>query len=375
MVLIPIIILVAIIAVLMYYNWSIHNKIKAFSNINQKINSLNVLQDFMNVIGEDVSVEDKIGKINDTLIERFEIKYSTIVAFDGAEYVIKATNVDAKHWETLKNLHTDDLFKESIANATSKYVTVENDEDTLSYQKLELGRTKSAMFFPLFIDSVYVGFWLIESGEKHAFDKLDVAILEVIKENIIAVLKTVTYQSTIENISRDDLFTNLKSAEYLYGNGKKLIDKYIISTVCMFKIINLPEINKKFSRETGNKILEELSKTIKTSLSNEYIFVRYMGPKFVIVFSGVDPDSVLGFIKDIKKYIEQLKIPYERETEIIAKKATKANKKEKIIENASPKLNFVVSTYYKGTSLDGITKKLEEYIDTANPNESDINYL
>ena len=367
MVLLAIIVLVAIVVTLMIYNMSIHNKIKAFSNINQKINNLNVLQDFMSAIGEDVSVDDKIKKINEILIERFDIKYSTIVAFDGAEYVLKATNVEEKHWETLKNLHTEDLFKESIANATPKYVTIESDEESLPYQKMEFGRAKSAMFFPLYIDSVYIGYWFIESGEKHAFDNMDNAILEVIRENIVAVFKTVSYQSTIENIPRKDLFTGLQSAEYLYGNGKKIIDKYVISTVCMFKVINLPEINQKFSRETGNQIVTEISKTIKSSLSNEYIFVRYMGPKFVIVFSGIEPDSVLSFITDIKKYVERIKVAYEN-------KGEKSSKK-KNITYAKPKLNFVVSTYYKGTSLDGITQKLEEYLDGANSEESDINYI
>ena len=46
------------------------------------------------------------------------------------------------------------------------------------------------------------------------------------------------------------------------------------------------------------------------------------------------------------------------------------NKKE-----ASPKINIIVSTYYKGTALEGLTKKLEEYLDNAPKNENTINYL
>ena len=65
----------------------------------------------MNAIGETSTVEDKIKKINDILIERYEIKYSTIVVFDGAEYQVKASNVDPKHWDALKSLHELDMFK------------------------------------------------------------------------------------------------------------------------------------------------------------------------------------------------------------------------------------------------------------------------
>ena len=47
---------------------------------------------------------------------------------------------------------------------------------------------------------------------------------------------------------RNDQFSGLKSAEYLYGEGKKIIDKSTTSAICLFKIVNLPEINE----EIGN---------------------------------------------------------------------------------------------------------------------------
>ena len=42
---------------------SIHKKIQNFQNINQKITSLNVLQDFMNTISEVTSVDEKIKEL------------------------------------------------------------------------------------------------------------------------------------------------------------------------------------------------------------------------------------------------------------------------------------------------------------------------
>ena len=45
-----------------------------------------------------------------------------------------------------------------------------------------------------------------------------------------------------------------------------------------------------------------------------------------------------------------------------------ANEKMK----AFPRLNFTISTYYKGTGLEEILKKQEEYLDNADINESDI---
>ena len=104
---------------------------------------------------------------------------------------------------------------------------------------MEFGRAKAAMFFPIYIDNVYIGYWIIEGSTPHEFDNVDTTILEVVKNNIVAVLKTVENQSTIEKIVRDDQYSELKTAEYLYTEGKNIIDKYSTSTVCLLKIINI----------------------------------------------------------------------------------------------------------------------------------------
>lgn len=382
MIIAVVVILVLIVIGLIFYNVIIHKKIQKFKNLNQKITNLYVVQDFMNAIGETSTVEDKIKKINDILIERYEIKYSTIVVFDGAEYQVKASNVDPKHWDALKSLHELDMFKDSIESATPKYVTVNNENERLPYQQMEFGRAKSAIFFPLYIDNVYIGYWIIESGTPHDFDNVDTTVLEVIKENIVSVLKTVVHQKTLESIVRKDLFTGLYSEEYLYGEGKKVIDQYTTSTMCMFKITNIQQINKEHSRELGNKVITEVSNFVKSNLATEYVFVRYMGPKFVIAFSGVEADSVADFLNDIKEKVEAMKIQlteeeikmYKLDANIDEKTAKGKSRMEEILnsQTAIPKLNFVISSYYKGTGLEEVLKKMEQYLDTADPNESDI---
>ena len=374
MIIAVVVILVLIVLGLLIYNVSIHKKIQKFKNMNQRITNLYVVQDFMNAIGEASSVEDKIKKINDILIERYEIKYSTIVVFDGAEYQVKASNVDQKHWDSLRTLQNVDMFKDSIESATPKYVTVNNENEKLPYQKMEFGRAKSAIFFPLYIDNVYIGYWIIESGTPHDFDNVDTTVLEVIKENIVSVLKTVVHQKTLESIVRKDLFTGLYSEEYLYGEGKRIIDQYTTSTICMFKIINIQQINQEYCRELGNKVITQISNYVKANLSSEYVFVRYMGPKFVIAFSGVETNGVADFLNEIKEKIEAMHIQLtEEEKEELKLDVKVRNRTVKNNEEiAIPKLNFVISSYYKGTGLDEVLKKLEEYLDNADPNESDI---
>ena len=367
-------ILVAIVIGLLIYNVQIHHKIQEFNSLQRQANNLRVLQDFLNTVGETSSVDEKITKINDILIEKYEIKYSTIVVFDGAEYQIKATNVDQKHWETLRNLQDVPIFKDSIATATPKSITINNDNEKLPYQTMEFARAKSAIFFPIYEDNVYIGYWIIESGIAHDFDNIDTTIFEVVKDNIVSVLKTVVHQRTLEAIVRKDLFTGLYSEEYLYGEGKKIIDKYTTSAVCMFRVANIEEINKKYSRELGNQVIIDISKYVQKNISSEYIFIRYMGPKFVIVFSGVATDAVIDFITNIKVNAEAINVMLnESFQEIDLNEANKnQNKKKEKKQEVNAKLNFVVTTYYKGTGMEEVLKKLEQYLDSCNKDEHSI---
>ncbi len=377
---IPVIIVTLCIAIIimLFFNIHLSKNIKAYKNLEQQVSKLAVLQDFLKVAGEEETVDEKLQKINDIIIEKYDIKYSTIVVFDGAEYVIKASNVDKVHYDTLTNLHTEEIFQDSVQTATPKYVTVDNEDEKLPYQKVELSRAKSAMFFPLYIENIYIGYWIMESGKMHAFDNTDTNIIEIVKENIISVLSTVSYQETIENIVRIDKFTGLYSAEYLYGKGKLTFNKFATSAVCMFQVTNIQEINEKQSREIGNEIITEVSNLVKSQIPSQYIFVRYMGPKFVLVFSGVEERSVEEFLKTLKQELEEIEIVQEAEEVQVVKviNGKRVRVRELIEEkSASPKVSFVVSTYYKGTGVEQLTKKLEEFIDSDEMNEGQINYI
>ena len=102
---------------------------------------------------------------------------------------------------------------------------------------------------------------------------------------------------------------------------------------------------------------------VRDKLASEYIFVRYMGPKFVIAFIGEGEDEVVKFIKRLKVDLETEEV-----------KVYKENLKGKD-EYVKPVINFALGTYYKATGLEKLTQKLEEYLDNAPEDESDINYI
>ena len=140
----------------------------------------------------------------------------------------------------------------------------------------------------------------------------------------------------------------------------------------MFKIINIEEINKNYCRELGNEVIKEISRYVKENISEDYVFVRYMGPKFVIAFSGVDTEGVASFINDIKDHIEQMKISLPENTNNYTTENNEDKTMDMSKQEVTPMINVALSSYYKGTGLEEVLKKLEEYLDNADKQESDI---
>lgn len=351
-------------AYIAYKNMDLKKRLSKLKNTNQKVNALGIIQDFINTTGNNmISSREKINAINDMIIEKYEIKYSTIVIFDGNNYTIEASNVDEKHWKTFENLHTQEIFRESIENATPKYITVGTGEK-LPYLDYEYERAKSTIFFPMYIDNVYIGYWLIEGNKPHEFDRIDTTTLEVIKNNLLAAIRSIKSQRTLENIVKTDKVTGLNNEEYLYTGGIKVIDKYPTSIVSLVKIINLRQIEDKISRKTADIVMNQVSEYIRKSLSLEYYFVKYSEDKLAIVFSGSDSDGVESFLEDLKENVEKIRVK------------TVGSLKESINGLViAPKLNIAMTTYYKETALEKMLLNLDEYLDSAEPNESDITYM
>ena len=97
--------------------------------------------------------------------------------------------------------------------------------------------------------------------------------------------------------------------------------------------------------------------------------------------------NVAKFLNDLKENVENLKITLDgikEENEDVVEAENegqqevenqKENEKENEEEYAEPILNFVISSYYKGTGLEEVLKKLEEYLDSADVNENEINNI
>ena len=232
--LIFIIILIIIVLLLILYNLYVKRNFKTVEKSRKRLDDLSVLNELVKITASLKPVNDKLVNINNILIEKFNIDYSSIIIFDGKRFVAKATNLDKKNIASIEKVYAHPVFADAIQTKEAKYITVENPTDNLEYLTEEKERVKTAIFYPLYIDSVFVGFWLIESKRIQAFKDLDMQIMVEIKSRLLDIIRTMSFQSSMENMVKQDLFSSLKTYEYLLTEGKLRLEKYDESTIAQF---------------------------------------------------------------------------------------------------------------------------------------------
>lgn len=388
-----IVIEIIIISLLIAYNIYINKNLTLLEKSKERISKLLVLGKIVEIVGLKKSVQEKITEINNILIETFNTRSSTLVYFDGTEYKVKATNIqeDTK-WIT--KLNKLEMFKESINNNQIKYIKeisktkIEEYSEPIEkeiFDNLLKMKTDSMLFIPLISQNLLLGYWILEDESQNSYINIDFEILKEIRKNIIDIMSSLQYEKALETFVRKDEFSTLKSVEYLLTEGKRKLDTYNYSTILMFKLDNLIEINQQVSREAGNQVIREISRKILEMNIEEAQFIRFFGPKFVVVFEGKTESEVADTIKEIVEKIEETKVElivgkerinneinddiYEDIDNIdeICKEEIESDREDtgeiEEQEVINVKVKTVSKIYYSGTEIDYILKSLEQIID------------
>ena len=93
-ILIIIIIEITIILFLLGYNVHTNRNLEHVKKAKESFSRILVLRDIMNISASNKSSKDKMNELNNILIEKMNVDYSTIVYYNGLEYIIRATNIE-----------------------------------------------------------------------------------------------------------------------------------------------------------------------------------------------------------------------------------------------------------------------------------------
>lgn len=285
--------------------------------------TITILQEIMVILGNKIPAAKKLERINDILINRFDISYSTIVEVSNLGNIVKASNIPPELYDQVVNLDKEKIFIESMQQNVPKYIT---SIKILEYPSSSRRDIRSALMFPLYREDEYKGFWLLEDIRGNAFDNVAKVQLSIIKDNITLVTQNNDYAVTLENKTTELEVANKKLEEMANRDGltgafnkafmhKKLDEVFNgnrrQNSIAIMDIDYFKNYNDKNGHMEGDNLLKMLSHLITDSLREYDMLFRFGGEEFVILFSDTAKQDAVMVAQRIRQKVQDFVFPFE----------------------------------------------------------------
>lgn len=309
-----------------------------------------IMQRMFELMASNIPAGRKIEELNKIIMEVFASKYSTICLFDGTNYEIKATNVEAPYGTSIQAIAEDQMFANNAAQNISKYMVTTGNR-MLAYKSAMERRIKSAMFSPIYYNGAYIGFWLMEDDAESAYDNISKEELARLKDNIGVFIENVTSQESIENAHHRDKQTGFYNNLYLYSTVRKQTASVENSVVVLMQFMNLPQINDRYGREVGDRLLAKAATSLSDMMSKDAILIRHSGGKFCIVAPGATAEMIHP---QMERYLATVR----------------DNQEAAGAEQVKLETNIVIHAIKRQSILDKEITKMSSYIDGMEKNNT-----
>ncbi|MBR1883784.1 MAG: diguanylate cyclase [Clostridia bacterium] len=338
------IILLIVIAFLLLIVFKMNNDIKYYRVVSKNLSAMRVIQSMFEIMGANIPAENKIKELNKVIIDTYSPKYSTIVTYDGTNHIVEATNIDVDFGNALATLGDANEFRGNVLKNVSKYITTSSDK-TLGYKTAAERNVRSCMLSPIYHNNTYLGYWIIEDEVENAFDSLSKSEVAKLKNNMGVFLENTLYQNMIEAAENTDKQTGFYNSIFLYSKAKKKIAEFENNTITFLQIANLADINAKYSREVGNKVLAKAVSVIKELIGNETMVVRYSGTKFVIVYPNSTAETLHA---NVERMLARIKSDAIEKVDV-----------DFVVLN----IQIVMTTFKKQNNLEKEVERMKDYVE------------
>ena len=288
--------LVTIVILLTFVIIYMSTKIKYLKTVSEDVMAFSVVQKMFEIMGSNITADNKLKELNADFCDLFRAKYSTIVLYDGKSNLIKASNVNEELACSLGSVSQDNLFMYNVARNVAKYITVSREKN-LTYNTAKERGIKSAIFAPIYDGTTYVGYWLLEDKEKDAFEKISQQQLTVLRKNLAVFLHGILAQEKTEKSEDLNRQTGIYNMNYFYNKEVAKIEETAVTSFMIVSLQNLREINAKYNKKVGDKYVITAIDYLKNSFTDRVTLVRYTGTKILVVFKNMDT-SKLGVVAE-----------------------------------------------------------------------------
>ncbi|WP_222838857.1 sensor domain-containing diguanylate cyclase [Ilyobacter polytropus] len=301
-------------------------KLKNNKELSKEIAKREAAQDELSAINKKLNIVREIGEtvisrktVGEMLIEIHRILEEELRSYNIGIGINENQKVIRYHTYGKKEALEEENFLLDDHESKEAKCIKENKEFVVRKE------TFSELHIPLKFGENTVGCFSCRAFGKEFFSEYELEILyEIIPTLSIAVnnsqehKKLQSANEILKTLSVTDHLTGLYNRRYFYekfhADWRKARDNKERLYIILVDFDNFKQVNDNFGHHSGDRALIEASKIFSSELKEGYVG-RYGGDEFVGGVRSKDEKKVIGIGENIRKKIEQLKIPINKNGE------------------------------------------------------------
>jgi diguanylate cyclase (GGDEF)-like protein len=168
---------------------------------------------------------------------------------------------------------------------------------------------KSCILVPMRHLNKCVGCIGIFSDESHAFNNAIFEFLMILSDQAAIAIENARLFKLTEEEAITDGLTNLYNQKYFYNClGRKINESGQSNkkmSLILFDIDHFKKINDTYGHTTGDFILKEIARLIKSCVRKNDIVSRYGGEEFTVILPGADSNEAYAIADRIRQKIQR----------------------------------------------------------------------
>ncbi|MCX7917678.1 MAG: sensor domain-containing diguanylate cyclase [bacterium] len=309
------IILAFIIVIDIIYGFNLSDKIEFLERENQrkdliisdyKMEStfLSTITEIIETFGEDMTIDDVIERILDTLKNLFKEETIVITLFgDRYKMSIKGENIELP----------ETLIEELTVKG--RPILVNNVSSFSQYKFLSDIGVTSFILCGLHQKRIIIGVLGVLSKKDRKFTLKDLNLIRMVSFPISLMIENAELLNKTKILSITDGLTQLYNRRHFEKLFSEILSKcqanYTPLSVAMGDVDFFKFYNDKNGHPAGDNVLRTIGEILKRNVKGSDIVARYGGEEFIIIFPETSKENALKICEKLRKAVKEFKFPYE----------------------------------------------------------------
>lgn len=265
---------------------------------------LSTLTDIIETFGEDISLDDVIEKILETIKNLFR-EETVVICLLGDRYKlrIKGENIDLP------------LTIIEEISVKGKPILVNNIFSFPQYKKLSDLGIKSFIISTLYQKKIIIGLLGIFSFKDKKFTLRDLNLLRMVSAPISLMIENAELFNKTKILSITDGLTQLYNRRHFEKLMSDILAKCqmnsTVASIAMCDVDFFKFYNDTNGHPAGDYVLKTIADILKKGIKGSDIIGRYGGEEFIIIFPDTTKENAIKICEKLRKSVKDFKFPNE----------------------------------------------------------------